>query len=84
MNFKINKIPYNSTISPKKYLKSLEGNRVLIKLKWGIEYRGILVSSDSYLNIRLTNSEEWTKNEYIGFLGEVLIRCNNIKYISEF
>jgi len=56
----------------------------LIKLKWGIEYRGTLISSDSYLNIRLINSEEWAKNKNIGYLGEVLIRCNNIKYISEF
>jgi small nuclear ribonucleoprotein F len=65
-------------------MKSLEGHRVLIKLKWGIEYRGTLISSDSYLNIRLINSEEWAKNKNIGYLGEVLIRCNNIKYISEF
>ncbi|KAJ1464971.1 small nuclear ribonucleoprotein F [Baffinella frigidus] len=71
-------------ISPKKFLKSLEGHRVLIKLKWGMQYRGNVVSSDSYLNIRLRDTEEWVKNEKIGFLGEVLIRCNNIKYISDF
>jgi small nuclear ribonucleoprotein F len=84
MNIKKKKQIIYSIISPKNFLKTLEGRRVLIKLKWGMEYRGNVVSSDSYLNIRLTDTEEWVKNEKIGFLGDVLIRCNNIKYISDF
>ncbi|KAI4797526.1 hypothetical protein E4T45_11784, partial [Aureobasidium sp. EXF-8846] len=34
-------------------------DEVRIRLKWGQEYTGLLVSVDSYMNIQLSNAEEW-------------------------
>lgn len=70
-------------LNPKPFLNGLTGKPVIIKLKWGMEYRGYLVSVDSYMNIQLANTEEYIDSKLAGKLGEVLIRCNNILYIRE-
>jgi len=64
-----------------------------------MEYHGRLASVDSYMNIKLTNTEEWKDGKNEGALGEVFIRslsfhfmfvlaeidgrCNNVLWISE-
>ncbi|KAL7716741.1 Sm protein F [Entamoeba marina] len=65
-----------------KFLNDLIGEKVVIKLKWGMEYHGILVSRDKYMNFLLSNTEEWTGGKLSGQIGEVLIRCNNVLYVS--
>lgn len=53
-----------------------------MKLKWGMDYKGYLVSIDNYMNLQLANTEEYVEGKNTGVnLGEVLIRCNNILYI---
>ena len=48
---------------------------VIVRLKWGqTEYRGTLISVDSYMNIQLSNTEEFIDGESKGALGQVLIR----------
>ncbi|KLO15661.1 small nuclear ribonucleo protein SmF [Schizopora paradoxa] len=71
--------------NPKPFLQSLTGKPVHVKLKWGLEYRGYLVSTDNYMNVQLANSEEFTDNgkTSTGELGEIFIRCNNVLYIRE-
>ena len=54
---------------------------MIVKLKWGMEYKGTLVSTDSYMNVQLANTEEFVDGQFNGNIGEVLIRCNNILYI---
>jgi small nuclear ribonucleoprotein F len=44
---------------------------------------GVLISVDSYYNLQLGSTEEWTDGAFAGNLGEVLIRCNNVLYIRE-
>ncbi|XP_059616867.1 small nuclear ribonucleoprotein F [Phlebotomus argentipes] len=68
-------------INPKPFLNSLTGKAVMVKLKWGHEYKGYLVSVDSYMNLQLANTEEHIDGQNTGNLGEVLIRCNNVLYI---
>ncbi|CRK90437.1 CLUMA_CG004128, isoform A [Clunio marinus] len=68
-------------INPKPFLNSLTGKPVIIKLKWGHEYKGFLVSVDGYMNMQLANTEEWVDGSKTGSLGEVLIRCNNVLHI---
>ena len=68
-------------VNPKPFLASLVGHRVEVKLKWGQEYRGNLVSTDSYINVQLEGAEGMKGGVSAGLLGEVLIRCNNILYI---
>lgn len=56
---------------------------VIVRLKWGqTEYKGILVSVDSYMNIQLNNTEEYIDRKQTGTLGQVLIRCNNVLWVS--
>lgn len=47
-----------------------------------MEYQGKLESSDAYMNLQLLNTEEFIDGELAGFLGEVLVRCNNVLYIK--
>lgn len=70
-------------LNPKPFLNGLTGKPVVVRLKWGMEYRGYLVSVDNYMNVQLANTEEYVDNKLAGALGEVLIRCNNILYIRE-
>ena len=70
-------------INPKPFLQSLTGKKVLVKLKWsGMAYKGFLVSTDAYMNVQLANTMEIIDGEETGNLGEVLIRCNNVLWIS--
>jgi len=69
-------------INPKPFLNNLTGKSVLVKLKWGQEYKGFLVSVDGYMNLQLANTEEFIDGNCTGSLGEVLIRCNNVLYIK--
>jgi small nuclear ribonucleoprotein F len=48
--------------NPKPFLNSLLGKVVMVKLKWGNEYKGYLVSTDGYMNLPLAQTEE-----FIGF-----------------
>ena len=73
--------PQSAPINPKPFIKDLTGKAVLVKLKWGMEYKGLLVSVDSYMNLQLTNREEFVDGQLTGNLGEVLIRCNNVLYM---
>ncbi|KAG4078139.1 hypothetical protein HA402_002191 [Bradysia odoriphaga] len=69
-------------INPKPFLNGLTGKAVIVKLKWGHEYKGYLVSVDGYMNLQLANTEEHIDGHITGNLGEVLIRCNNVLYIK--
>ena len=60
----------------------LTGKAVKVKLKWGMEYQGKLESADAYMNLQLKECEEFLDGQFAGFLGEVLIRCNNVLYIQ--
>uniref|UniRef100_A0A8C0AYL8 Small nuclear ribonucleoprotein F n=1 Tax=Buteo japonicus TaxID=224669 RepID=A0A8C0AYL8_9AVES len=63
-------------LNPKPFLNGLTGKPVMVKLKWGMEYKGYLVSDRP-----LANTEEYIDGALSGHLGEVLIRCNNVLYI---
>ncbi|PVU95526.1 hypothetical protein BB561_001768 [Smittium simulii] len=69
-------------VNPKPFLQELVGQVVIAKLKWDQEYKGILASTDNYMNIQLVETEEFQDGVSTGTpLGEILIRCNNILYI---
>ncbi|KAG0223916.1 hypothetical protein BGW42_004358 [Actinomortierella wolfii] len=68
-------------VNPKPFLQGLIGAPVMVKLKWGQEYKGVLLSMDSYMNLQLGDTEEFVDGASQGKLGEVLIRCNNVLYI---
>jgi small nuclear ribonucleoprotein F len=68
-------------VAPKAFLQTMGNQRVSVKLKWGMEYTGRLVSADTYMNLQLADTEEFVDGAFAGNLGEVLIRCNNVLYI---
>ena len=51
-------IPLNTfqalPMNPKPFLNGLTGKPVLVKLKWGMEYKGYLVSVDGYMNLQVS------------------------------
>ena len=56
-------------------LQSLISEDVIIRLKWGqTEYKGRLISVDSYMNIQLSGTEEYIDRKHTGTLVQVLIR----------
>ncbi|KAJ5246426.1 hypothetical protein N7468_001409 [Penicillium chermesinum] len=70
-------------LNPRPFLQNSVGTEVIIRLKWGqAEYKGLLQSVDSYMNILLANAEEYVDGELTSALGSVLIRCNNVLWIG--
>ena len=41
-------------LNPKPFLNGLTGKPVIVKLKWGMEYKGYLVSVDGYMNLQVS------------------------------
>jgi small nuclear ribonucleoprotein F len=70
-------------VNPKPFLIDLIDKVVIVKLKWGMEYKGTLVAFDGYMNFQLINTEEWVNGECRGNIGEALIRCNNVLYLRD-
>ena len=67
-------------INPKPFLNGLTGKAVMVKLKWGHEYKGYLVSVDAYMNLQLAQTEEFIDGNFTGKLGEVLVRYLTILF----
>ena len=70
-------------VNPKPFLIDLIDKVVIVKLKWGMEYKGTLVAFDGYMNFQLLNTEEWVNGECRGNIGEALVRCNNVLYVRD-
>lgn len=41
-------------VNPKPFLQGQSGKLVIVRLKWGMEYKGYLVSTDSYMNVQVS------------------------------
>ncbi|KAG6820440.1 hypothetical protein H0H93_000436 [Arthromyces matolae] len=41
-------------VNPKPFLQELTGKPVFVRLKWGLEYKGFLVSTDGYMNLQVS------------------------------
>ena len=64
------------------FLYSLLGKKVLVKLKSGLEYRGILSSVDDLTNMTLDDTEEIVE-EVATLVGTIFVRPDNILNIRE-
>jgi small nuclear ribonucleoprotein (snRNP)-like protein len=72
-------------IQPKKPLNVLQKmmqKEVVVRLKSNIEYRGIMVNSDIYMNMILENTEEFNNGQQAASYGTVIIRGNNVLFVS--
>lgn len=63
-------------------LNNALNNSVLIRLKGGIEVRGTMVSYDVHMNLVLENAEQLENGELKRKLGTMLLRGDNIVFIS--
>uniref|UniRef100_A0A674KA94 Small nuclear ribonucleoprotein F n=2 Tax=Terrapene triunguis TaxID=2587831 RepID=A0A674KA94_9SAUR len=68
-------------LNPNPFLNGLTGKPVMVKLKWGMEYKGYLMSVNGYMNMQIENTEEYIDGALSGHLGEILIRYNHVLYI---
>ena len=73
----------NPYFNPIPFLESLKGKKISVKLKWGHEYKGILLNYDDYMNLQMQEVEEWLNDQLKGNVEEILLRCNNVLYIRE-
>ena len=68
--------------NPLKVLMSATGKSVLVKLKDGTEYVGILEQTDTTMNLILRDCTEMSEGSAKVRYGRVLIRGSNILYVS--
>jgi small nuclear ribonucleoprotein len=70
---------------PKRPLSTLQrsiNRRVAVRLKNEIEYRGKMNNVDSYMNLILVDAEEFNGSSALANYGKVVIRGNNVLFIS--
>jgi small nuclear ribonucleoprotein F len=68
-------------VNPKPFLNDLIGKAVIVRLKWGMEYKGMLMAVDEYMNLQMAGADEYVGGTHKGTLGEILIRCNNVLHV---
>ncbi|MEE8358641.1 MAG: LSM domain-containing protein [Candidatus Hydrothermarchaeales archaeon] len=61
--------------------KTLE-SPVIVGLKNGKEYRGILKGYDIHMNVVLQNAEELENDKPVRTLGKIIIRGDSVVFIS--
>ena len=73
-----------SPINPKPFLRDLINKPIVVSLKFNkTQYKGLLVSTDNYFNLQLTEAEEFIEGESKGKIGDIFIRCNNVLWIGQ-
>ena len=69
-------------VKPLNILNQTINNRVIVELKAGRAYRGILEGYDPHMNLVLKNVEEVQKGEVKRTLTQTIVRGDNVIYIS--
>jgi small nuclear ribonucleoprotein len=70
---------------PKRPLSILQrslNRKVAVRLKSEIEYKGRMNNVDSYMNLILTDAEEFNGADVMANYGKVVIRGNNVLFIK--
>ncbi|KFM23058.1 U6 snRNA-associated Sm-like protein LSm6 [Auxenochlorella protothecoides] len=63
--------------APADFLKSIRGQRVIVKLNSGVDYKGILACLDGFMNIAMEQTEEYVNGQLKNRYGDCFIRGNN-------
>lgn len=70
--------------NPKPFLGELVKKPIVVTLKFNkTQYKGILISTDNYFNVQLSEAEEFIDGKNKGKVGDIFIRCNNVLWIGE-
>ncbi|MCD6230161.1 MAG: small nuclear ribonucleoprotein [Candidatus Diapherotrites archaeon] len=63
-------------------LTSSVGKSVLVELKGGVQFRGVMKAYDIHMNIVIDDAEELEEGEVKKKLGTLLLRGDNVLFIS--
>ena len=69
-------------IKPLNVLQTSANKNVIVELKGKREYRGVLDGYDVYMNLVLKNAEERFDGNTVRKLSTVIVRGDNVIYIS--
>lgn len=69
-------------MKPLNVLNQAVGSNVMVVLKGGREYRGMLDGYDPHMNLVLRNAEERLDGQPTRSLSVVIVRGDNVIYIS--
>ena len=63
-------------------LQNAQNSIILLRLKDGTEYRGVLKEIDAYMNLILEDATEILENTPVAKYNEIFIRGNNLLFIK--
>jgi small nuclear ribonucleoprotein len=69
-------------IKPLSVLQNSANKNVIVELKGKREYRGVLDGYDPYMNVVLKNADEIVDGNVTRKLSTVIVRGDNVIYIS--
>ncbi len=58
------------------------GNHIIVELRYGKEYRGILEGYDPHLNLVMKDVKEFINGEETRTMRKALVRGDNVVYVS--
>ncbi|MFW9820054.1 MAG: U6 snRNA-associated Sm-like protein LSm6 [Candidatus Hermodarchaeota archaeon] len=68
--------------NPLQILQNSQGSIILLRLKDGTEYKGLLREIDAYMNMILQDATEMIDNLPVAKYNEIFIRGNNLLFIK--
>jgi small nuclear ribonucleoprotein len=72
----------NRNKNPIHILQAAQNSEILLRLKDGTEYRGLLKEIDAYMNMILENATEIMDGSPVAKYNEIFIRGNNLLFIK--
>jgi len=67
---------------PLTILQKSTKKKVTVRLKNEVEYKGQMYNVDSYMNLIMTDAEEFLEGKVIANYGKVILRGNNVLFIK--
>ena len=68
--------------NPLSILQNAQNSQILLRLKDGTEYKGLLKEIDAYMNMILEDATEIMEGSPVAKYNEIFIRGNNLLFIK--
>ena len=73
---------YQKSKNPLHILQNAMGSIIILRLKDGTEYKGLLKEIDAYMNMILEDATEIMDGSPVAKYNEIFIRGNNLLFIT--
>jgi small nuclear ribonucleoprotein len=73
---------YQKSKNPLHILQNAMGSIIILRLKDGTEYKGLLKEIDAYMNMILQDATEIMEGSPVAKYNEIFIRGNNLLFIK--